>query len=265
MKSDGRRYTETWMAAIYDGGYQGPGGPQIDFAFWLDLAKKTEGPLLELACGTGRLAIPLAREGFQVTGLDISAPMLAVARRKLEQESEETRARLQLLEGDMSNFSLKEKFGLIFIAYRSFQALLEKASQRDCLRCCAEHLKSDGLLGINVFYPKLSLLTVRKPAEIPAREYVLAVGDQIRESGLVEYDIANQKVHWKAHYECTAPDGRRTIHESTSDLRYFFRYEMEWMLESCGFEVEALYGNFDHSPLQADSPEMIFVARKKGS
>jgi ubiquinone/menaquinone biosynthesis C-methylase UbiE len=263
MKQSRRLYEEPWLAEIYDTAYQGPGKPQEDLAFWRDLAGESEGPLLELACGTGRLAIPLAREGFQVTGLDISPAMLAVARRKLGLESPEIRARLELVEGDMSNFSLGKKYGLIIIAYRSFQHLLERASQRQCLAGCAAHLQPGGRLAINVFHPKLSLLAVPGPAEIPVHEHVTPAGARVRESGFGECDIANQKVRWRPRYECISPEGKVTLRESYLELRYCFRFEMEWMLEACGFEVEALYGNFDHSPLQADSPEMIFVAKKR--
>jgi SAM-dependent methyltransferase len=263
MNPDRRLYEASWLAEIYDLAYQGPGGPQADYPFWLELAQKSERPLLELACGTGRLAIPLAREGLQITGLDISVPMLAMAKRKLEQEPAAVRSRLELVEGDMSNFFPGKEYGLIIIAYRAFQHLLERTSQRQCLKCCAAHLKPGGRLAIDVFHPKLSLLAAPGPAQIPAHEHVTSAGERIRESGFGEYDIANQMVRWRPRYECISPEGKVTLRESYLELRYFFRYEMAWMLEACGFIVEALYGNHDKSPLQADSPEMIFVVKKR--
>lgn len=87
-----------------------------DLEFYLELAKVAPGPALELGCGTGRLVIPLAREGIDITGLDLSAPMLAHANRALAREPLETRTRAAFVEGDMTRFHLGREFGLIFIA-----------------------------------------------------------------------------------------------------------------------------------------------------
>lgn len=256
-------YEGEWYAELYDPWNMQHWGER-DVAFWQELAQESGAPVLELACGTGRVSIPLARAGLQTVGLDISNPMLNVAQRKLTQEPAEVQARLQLLKGDMRNFSLNERFGLIFIPFRSFQALLTQGDQRACLECCARHLKSEGRLGINVFNPKLSNLTSPGGIDFDFGSAVLPNGITLKHYGHTDYDLLNQSLQAQMKYELSCSAGKTEMREGLLELRYFFQLEMQWLLEACGFEIEALYGNFDRSPLQADSPEMIFVAKRRG-
>ena len=261
MRADLNRYEDAWTAEIYD--YEVSGSSRTaDLAFWLALAEETGGPVLELACGTARVTIPLARAGHEITGLDMSPNMLAVARRKLEQEPADVRARIHLGEGDMRDFSLDERFRLIIIPFSAFQVLLEREDQRRCLECCARHLEPDGRLGIDVFHPKLSRLTAEGRVEEGPDEFSGPEGVSVRWSAHTDYDIANQRLRSRCRYERTASGGETTVSEHILELRYLFRFEMEWMLEACGFEVEALYGDFDRSPFAANSQEMVFVARR---
>ncbi len=263
MNADLNRYEDPWTAEVYD--FEVAAGEQRrtqDTSLWLTLAEETGGPVLELASGTGRIALPLARAGYEVVGLDISPNMLAVARCKVEQEPAEVRARLRFVEGNMSDFSLGEQFNLILIPYSSFQALLPRSEQRSCLECCRRCLRPGGHLAIDVFNLRMSSVVAPGGVDQTPQEYPGPHGAMIRESGHTDFNTANQSLVWHARYECAAPDGQVTVHQHLLELRYFFRFEMEWMLEACGFAVEALYGNFDRSPLAADSPEMIFVASK---
>ena len=254
-------FEDQWSCELYD--FQRSSGNQPDLTFWLELAKETGGPVCELACGSGPAMLPLARAGYQVVGLDLSPHMLAIAHRRLQAEPPEVRQRVRLLQGNMANFRLDGEFGLIFITNRSFQALLERVEQRSCLECCARHLRRGGLLAIDVFNPKLAFLVSPGGVDEGPHEYRGPGGELIRETGHIDYDLANQKLTWRVRQEATAPDGRVTPHEYVVLLRYYFRFELEWMLEACGFEVQAIYGNFDRSPFTAESPQIIFVASKQ--
>ena len=262
MKPDLNRYEDPWTAEVYDF-QESESARTADVPLWLALAEEAGGPVLELACGTARVTIPLARAGREVTGLDMSPNMLAIARRKLEQEGPDVRARISLVEGDMRDFSLDQEFPLIIIPFSAFQVLLEREDQRRCLECCARHLKAGGRLAIDVFHPKLSRLTAEGGVEEGPDEFPGPDGVAVRWSGHTTYDLANQRLRSRWQYERSSPGGGTTVSEHVLELHYFFRFEMEWMLEACGFEVEALYGNSDPSEFRADSPEMIFVARKK--
>lgn len=257
MKPTVNLYGDEWSAEIYDYQVQS----LEDLPLWQSLAESAGGPVLELACGTGRLVLPLARAGFSVTGLDASRFMLAVARRKLAQEDHEVRARCRLVEGNMSRFTFEEGFALIYIPARSFQILLTRNEQRSCLECCARHLLPEGLLAIDVFNPMLSKLQARRVEEGPD-EFSGTDGTPVKWSAVTEYDLAAHRLSSAWRYGHGNAGRAAAANEYSLEMRYFFRFEMEWMLEACGFALEALYGNFDRSEFAADSPEMIFVARK---
>jgi len=259
MKADLNRYEDPWTAEIYDYQTDGTSG---DIAFWIELARRAGGNVLELACGTGRVLIPLARAGVRATGLDVSPNMLAVARRKVSTEPADVAGRVALVEGDMRQFDIGRTFGLVFIAFRSFQALLTRADQRSCLECAARHLDHGGLLALEAFNPRLSRLTAETPVQEDREDFEGPDGMRVRWSGETTYNLAEQTLRSVWRYERTASDGAVTHSEHVLKLHYFSRFEMEWMLEACGFEIEALYGDFDRSPFTAESPEMIFVARK---
>ena len=251
-------FQDTWTADLYD--TQVAGHAIGDVPFWLSLARESGGPALELAAGTGRVLLELARAGLTVTGLDRSPHMLAVARRSMEGDCE-LASRVTLVEAPMQDFELKERFGLIYIPARSLQILTDRADQRRCLECCARHLRPGGRLALDVFNTMLSRLTSPGGVDEAPADYVLGRGTRVRELGHSDYDLATQTLHWHARYEETPPGGETAVREYTTALHYFFRHEVEWMLEACGFVVEALYGNFGRGAYTAQSPEMIFVAR----
>ncbi|MBN1459378.1 MAG: class I SAM-dependent methyltransferase, partial [Armatimonadetes bacterium] len=234
-----------------------------DVPFWLSLAEEAHGEVLEIACGTGRVLLPLAQAGVDITGMDISEGMLAVARRKLAEEAAEVSGRVTLVQGDMTEFELGRQFGLVIIPFSAFQVLLTRADQRASLQRCRAHLKARGRLAIDVFNPRLSRLTSAEPVLEGPREFAGPGGETVRWSGETEYDLATQTLRSRWRYERTAAGGQTTVSEHLLALRYFFRFEMEWMLEACGFQIEALYGDFERSEFTADSPELIFVARRK--
>ncbi len=254
------KYEDPWTAEIYDCGVAGDWGER-DIGLYVSLAAKLPGPVLELACGTGRVTLPLARSGANVTGLDISPHMLAVARRKLAAETSTVQERVTLVQGDMTAFDLGRRVNLVIIPFHAFQALLTRDEQRACLQCCAQHLPPDGRLVINVFQLRPSRLA-QGGREEPAEEFTGPDGNRVTSSGSTTFDLRDQELTCTLRYECTSPTGETTVREHLLELRYFFRFEMEWMLEACGFEVEALYGDFDRSEFTAESGEMVFVARR---
>src|SRR5581483_7978645 len=115
--------------------------------------------VLELGAGNGRVAIPVARRGVRVTGLERSPAMLAIAR----QRSAGIEG-LTWVEGDMGDFHLGTRFGLVMVPYRSFLHLMTAQSQEGCLRCAREHLLPDGRLALNFFSPDVALLAARMSA-----------------------------------------------------------------------------------------------------
>jgi SAM-dependent methyltransferase len=232
-----------------------------DIPFYVDYARKCRGEVLELACGTGRVLIPIAREGIKVTGLDASEEMLKIARGKVA-EDESTRGNVNLVQGDMRKFDLGKKYALIYIAFRSFQCLLTKADQMACLHCIHDHVTTDGRCVIDLFAPRHDYLAKDK--------LILDLGTfhdeehdvTISRRSEVCYDLPEQTLHEDRFYEWKDKDGKSHRSVWSYDISYLFRYEAQLLFEKCGFTVEDLFGDFDRSPYNYVSGEQIFVLRK---
>ena len=134
--------------------------PDVDF--YVDLAGSAEGKVLELGCGTGRILIPTAAAGCEIVGLDISNPMLAKCREKLQRQPKKVQKRVRLAQGDMSSFDLKETFALVTAPFRSFQHLISVEEQISCLRW---HVQKPFLPAI----PGLPSLCSLRPANLAKR------------------------------------------------------------------------------------------------
>jgi len=142
----------------YDAFYVG-GAPIVgDVAFYERLACETGGRVLELACGTGRIALALAESGLDVTGVDISDGMLTMARCKIAGRPASVRGRLTLINQEMSQLNLGLRFGFVFVPARSFQHLLTIDLQRRSLEAIHRHLEPTGRVVLHLFDPRLDLL-----------------------------------------------------------------------------------------------------------
>jgi len=238
-----------------------PGGD--DLAFIRGLASETGGPLLELACGTGRLAIPLAEAGFEVVGLDRSGPMLDVARAKAAELSPPAGKRIRFVEGDMTDFDLPERFGLAFAVFRGFMLLLDVDAQMAALAAARRHLRPGGLLVLDLFDPRLDLL----PPDAVMPERVLT--GRLPSGSIVEarpHDRRTDPVRqvfaepWVFVERDAAGTILREDHE-TLTMRWTYRYEMRHLLTLAGFEDLREQGDYAGGP-PAYAGEQIWVARR---
>ncbi len=147
---DYNAYQSAELAALYDAVYADVG----DVAFWEAMTEvAVDGPFLELGCGTGRLLLPMARAGRDVTGLDLAEHMLARCRDKLGAEPPEVRERVTLLEADMTAFELSQRFAMVCCAFGSFHHLRMVEHQLSCLERCREHLLPGGTLVLDLINP----------------------------------------------------------------------------------------------------------------
>lgn len=237
-----------------------------DVEFYTELALASGPGALELGCGAGRLLIPLARAGVAVTGLDLARPMLQVAAQRIANEPPDVQQRITLVEGNMAEFDLTRTFDFAFIAFRSFMFLTEPASQRRCLECIHAHLAPGGRLAIDIFDPRLDLLTPAQPVDDwtslgGARHPVV--------NNMVLVHVADRSNDTVAQvFEETwrfteVDDAGRVLRqeEEVLRMRWTYRYEMRYLLELCGFTVEAEYSGYDKAP-PAYGCEQIWVARR---
>jgi SAM-dependent methyltransferase len=253
---------DSFIADYYDESPVVRGRTQ-DVSFYRDAVRESGDPVLELGCGTGRITMTLAQMGMRVTGLDLSERMLERATKKRSMLRTEERERVHLVQGDMAKFDLGEKFRLIIIPFRPFQHLLEVKEQMACLECVRKHLMPAGRLILDVFQTDAERM--HDPVhmrETPIVEYKTSDG---RKVGITErvaaFHRAEQINDVEMIFAIEHAGGKKERLVFAWPLRYFFRYEVEHLLARCGFRVKALYGNFDRTPLEDASPEMIYIAQ----
>jgi SAM-dependent methyltransferase len=251
-------------AAFYDVYSTGTDG---DLPFYVEEARRAGSPVLELGCGTGRILIPAAEAGLTVTGLDRAPAMLAVARRKIARLDAATQGRITLVEGDMRAFALGQRFNLVIIPYRAFLHLLTVKDQRCALGCIREHLVDGGRLILNIFDPRLDVIVIQQglvgTAQKKMDEFVHPqTGRRVVIWDTIQYDLERQILEDERIFEEVDGEGKmvsRTYNLLT--LRFIYRYEMQHLLELCGFQVEALYGDFQRGPFRAGG-EQVWIARR---
>jgi ubiquinone/menaquinone biosynthesis C-methylase UbiE len=234
----------------------------LDIPFYCRAAKQYGDAVLELGCGTGRITMPIAEEGHRIVGLDISKRMLERAMEKRAALRGEVRERVRLIQGDMTQFDLGERFRTILIPFRPFQHLLETEQHLACLNCSRKHLEPNGRLIVDFFQTDPERMhDAMFQRETLLTEYDLPGGRHVLLSERVAaFHRAMQRNDVGMIFHVTHADGRQERLVMAWTLRYFFRYEVEHLLARCGFQLEAVYGDFDGSSLADDSPEMIFVA-----
>jgi SAM-dependent methyltransferase len=233
-----------------------------DLPFYESLAQRGEGRVLELGAGTARAAIPLARAGFEVWGIEHSEAMLARGRCNA---GEELAGRLHLLPGDMRDFQLDRQFDLIFAGLGAFHHLLTTEDQLACLRCVERHLAPDGLFVCDL---RAILESDWESGESVGllhdwTRVLPSTGETVMKFRAVRVDQASQVQHELHIHDIIAADGtvRRTAVDV--DLRFTTRYEMEALLQAAGLELDQFYGDFELAPYEDRSEYMITVASKR--
>jgi ubiquinone/menaquinone biosynthesis C-methylase UbiE len=252
-------YARTYDLSVAD--WEG----ELDFYRSYSSAAAANGKsILEIACGTGRVAIRLARDGVRVVGLDFSPPMLAVAR-----EKSRGMANMEWVEADMRDFDLGETFGLILIPGHAFQNLVEAEDQVSCLRSIQRHLDREGTLIVHLDHQNLGWLgdLVRDKGGVfeEAEQFLHPeTGRTIRTSRAWSYERSTQTAIVQTLWEDVDEEGNILERWDSGPIRLHcvFRFEMEHLLRLTGFEVEALYGNFHREELSDESDGMIWVAKK---
>ena len=230
-----------------------------DLPLYRGLAERVGGPILEAACGSGRLLLPLARSGYEVVGLDTSPPMLRLAEAALAREPA-LADRVHLVEGDLRTTRLGRQFGLAIVALDSFGLLVEQHDQLRALASLRRHIHDDGLLVLDLANGNLRGGETSEETVLHRYGTLPDAGPSVVKWSLRRTDHSLQLDHFVLIYDETGAHGvvRRTLVEL--DLRYFTRFELELLLDRAGFFLEALFGDYDLNPFAATSPRLIAVA-----
>jgi len=226
-------------------------------------AQRTGGPVLELGCGTGRLLLPLANAGYEVTGVDLSPEMLRIARSRAEAAG--VAQRVTLVQGDYTDAPLAGAYRLALVMMNTFLHLTSQSAQLRALRHWREHLAPGGLLLIDIFNPDVAQL-----ASLDGRiEWDKTWTDTQTGATVMKFlartvDLDEQIIHVNLIYDEIDTDGqvRRTL--VPFDHRYVWRFEAELLLDKAGFALKEVYGDRSLGPFEGDSDTMILVARRRG-
>ena len=252
MTDDNRSlYSDPWHYDLFSGAYAT--GDFLEF-YRRQVARYGQ-PVLEIACGSGRLTIPLAEDGAHIAGLDLSEEMLRLARLKAAERGVE----IAFVHTDARNFDLGRQFKFIFVPANSFQHLLRREDVEMCLACVRWHLADGGRLVIDIFNPSPEWLFRDVERRYPLREREdPAGGGRISLSDSNIYDRATQINHirWYFRYEATGEEKTAVF-----EMRQFYPQEIEALLAYNGFRVEQKYGGFDESDFTSDSPKQVLVCR----
>lgn len=220
-------------------------------------AHKLGGPLLDLACGTGRMSIHLALQGYQVTGVDIVSAMIERARQKAAVRS----AEVEFVVSDARSFHLNREFPFIFMLMNAFQFLPMRTDHEAILACVREHLQPDGYFLFETRNPTpRNLEIVRQPEGERATK---PDGTQVLLTQAQHYDPITQIQHYTSVTTFQHPDGQVEKRSHRTALRYVFPQEMEALLHYNGFQIHTVYGDWQQNPLTASSPAMIYVCQKR--
>jgi ubiquinone/menaquinone biosynthesis C-methylase UbiE len=219
-------------------------------------------PVLEVASGTGRVAIRLAEQGIHVTGIDLSPEMLAIAMGKS--------TRVRWIQADMRSFDLGESFGLIIVPAHSFQFMLTPDDQVQALETFHRHLEPDGVLVIHLDHQSVDWLgdllgELAGKFEGAGEVIHPRSGRLIRRAYAWTYEPSTQTATIVSRWEQVGEDGSilQTWTRQPMLLHCVFRFEMEHLAARTGFEVQALYGDFFKGELTDQSTEMIWVLQKR--
>jgi len=238
-----------------------------DVDLYLALAARTGGPILEIAAGSGRVAVPLAVAGYDVTAVDLDGAMLARAAARATAEGIDTRARVDLVEADLVGLDLPggARFRLAILALNSMLLLDSRELQQAAIQTLARHLEPGGLAVVDVWLPGAGELA-RYDGRI-SLEYVRRdpdTGLQITKTAAAQHEPATGRIVLTTIYDEGEPgqSPRRWVREDR--LRLLNADELRAMAESAGFEVELVAGDYELNTIGPHDERAILVARRRG-
>jgi SAM-dependent methyltransferase len=238
------------FAPLYDYFQKGVKG---DVKFYLDYFKNFKGKILEIGAGTGRITIPLLKQGLDITALDIAHRMLQILKEKAKKEN----LSVKTICADMRKFKLKDKFDAVIITFRTFQHMYSVKDQLATLKTIRKHLKPKGVLIFDVYNPSLKYLA-KGDWQWHKDEIIKLPGiGKVRIDYRNHYDMAEQMMYQE--YRFSYPNGKKKI--IPLQMRFFFRFEIEHLLRLAGFEIKNLYGDFRKNKFKSNSTEMIWIAK----
>ena len=240
---------------IYDANiYDGMNANLSDLKFYKRwLPKNKSARILELCCGTGRLTIPIAKDGYAISGVDYTPSMLKKAKAKALEEKLD----ITFIEADIRTLDLKEKYDLIFIPFNSIHHLYKNEDLFKALENVKKHLKDQGLFLLDCYNPNIQFIVEGEKGQKEIAKYTTKDGRDVLIKQLMQYENKTQmnRIEWY-YYINGEFDSIQNL-----DMRLYFPQELDSYLESNGFKIMNKFGDFEEAPFNDNSEKQIFVCQ----
>ncbi|MDR2083845.1 MAG: class I SAM-dependent methyltransferase [Bacteroidales bacterium] len=238
---------------IYDASiYDGLNTFLFDLQFYKKwLPKNKDAKILELCCGTGRLTLPIAKDGYNICGVDYTSSMLEQAKIKASEAGLE----INFIEADIRTLNLQKKFDLIFIPFNSIHHLYNNDDLFKTLNVVKNHLKDDGLFLLDCFNPNIRYIVESEKEQKVIAEYTTNDGRKVLIKQTMRYENSTQinRIEW--HYFINGE-----FHSIQNlDMRMFFPQELDSYLEWNGFNIIHKFGGFEKEAFSDNSEKQIYV------
>ncbi|NAY92305.1 methyltransferase domain-containing protein [Muricauda sp. JGD-17] len=240
---------------IYDANiYDGMNSNLNDLPFYKKwLPKNKDSRILELCCGTGRLTLPIAKDGYDITGVDYTDSMLEKAKAKAREEE----IKLEFIEADIRHLSLPKKYDVIFIPFNSIHHLYTNEDLFQAFTVVKNHLKKGGLFLLDCFNPNMQFIVEGEKGQKDITDYTTEDGRQVSIKETMRYENKTQinRIEW--HYYING----KFQSVQNLDMRLFFPQELDSYLERNGFRIIHKFGTFKEDAFQDSSEKQIFVCQ----
>lgn len=238
---------------VYDANvYDGLNTDLTDLKFykkWMPLNKNAH--ILELCCGTGRLTVPIAKDGFKISGVDNAASML----KKAYEKASKSDLKIEFIEADIRTLELPKKYDLIFIPFNSIHHLHKNEDLFQALNVVKKHLTKDGIFLMDCYNPNIQFITEGEKKEQKMAEYKTKDGRNILINQRMRYEKKNQinRIEWLYHV-----NGKFDSIQNL-DMRLYFPQELDNYLKQNGFTIVHKFGSFEEEEFNDNSDKQIFV------
>jgi len=240
---------------IYDAEiYDGMNTNLADLEFYKKWSPKNkDARILELCCGTGRLTLPIAMNGYDISGVDNSYTMLEKAKLKASKAN----LNIEFIEADIRTLNLTEKYDLIFIPFNSIHHLYKNEDLFKVFSVVKKHLKEQGLFLLDCFNPNIQFIVENEKEQKEIAEYSTNDGREILIKQTMRFENKTQinRIEW--HYYINGKfDSIQNL-----DMRLFFPQELDTYLTWNGFKIRHKFGDFEEEAFNDNSEKQIFVCQ----
>jgi len=231
----------------------------FDVPYWVETARTARGPVLEIACGTGRLLLPARKAGVDIEGIDASPAMIGRLKDKAAAAGLVVRAET----ADMRDFEMGRRYNRIFCGFNGFAHCATIPDQLACLRSSIRHLEPGGALVLHMSYPGPAYWAEPEGKAVLEHEVILPGGGKIQLWDNRRKDVVGQSQESEVEiWELDPSDRPKAVHKFSTAQRWVYRFELELLFAAAGYARWEFLGGFDGRPLRAPDDQMLAWAFK---